>query len=134
MPTSDDIDLFGNPMDLPEQRAAERPPINDMCLIEKVLQFAENQGYVLVGPSERVYRMEARNEIEAAPAYEADAVTQLITARWLTKGGNHVYQCDGHIGPGNSVLVPASTKAKARKWRALAPLASRHTTAKGRTA
>lgn len=61
------VDLFGNPVDEPVTTGPAAPPINDMTLIEKVLQVAENTGYVLVGPSERVYHLVARKTIEAAP-------------------------------------------------------------------
>ncbi|WP_145926777.1 hypothetical protein [Amycolatopsis orientalis] len=98
------------------------PPINDMTLIEKVLQVAENTGYVLVGPSERVYHLVARKTIEVAPRPEEEAVHQLLTVKWLTKGGVHVYTHHGYEGPGNAVLVPKATKVKARQWRSLAPI------------
>ncbi|WP_037347683.1 hypothetical protein [Amycolatopsis sp. MJM2582] len=116
------VDLFGNPVDEPVTTGPAAPPINDMTLIEKVLQVAENTGYVLVGPSERVYHLVARKTIEAAPRPEEEAVHQLLTAKWLTKGGVHVYTHHGFEGPGNSVLVPKTTKVKARQWRSLAPI------------
>ncbi len=115
-------DLFGNPLEEPVMDMPAAPPINDMNLIEKVLQVAENTGYVLVGPAERVYHQVAPKVIESAPRYEAEAVHQLLSAKWLTKGGTHIYTCHGYEGPGNSVLVPKATKAKARKWRALTPI------------
>ncbi|MYW97194.1 hypothetical protein G3I59_42920 [Amycolatopsis rubida] len=114
------LDLFGNPVGDPVSTERDRMPVNDMNLIEKVLDVAENTGYVLVGPAERVYRLYARLAIESAPANEADAVHQLLDAKWLTKGGSHYYTCHGHSGPGSSVLVPRATKEKARHWRALA--------------
>ncbi|MDT7723456.1 MAG: hypothetical protein QOI21_32 [Actinomycetota bacterium] len=126
-----DIDLFGNPLDLPAQRDREPLPVNDMTLIEKVLQIAENTGYVLVGPAERVYHLFARNDIESAPIHEAEAVHQLLDAKWLTKGGTHFYTCYGHSGSGNSVLVPRATKNKARHWRSLHPLTTRKTSKEG---
>lgn len=116
------VDLFGNPVDEPVATGPAAPPINDMDLIEKVLKVAENVGYVLVGPSERLYRLVAPKTIEAAPRFEEEAVHQLLTAQWLRKGGVHVYTHHGEEGPGNSVLVPKSTKAKARQWRSLAPI------------
>jgi hypothetical protein len=125
MTAAAETDLFGNPLDQPASATPESPPINDMTLIEKVLQIAESTGYVLVGPSERVYHLYARGEIETAPNHEAETVHQLLDGKWLTKGGTHFYTCYGHNGPGNSVLVPRSTKNKARLWRALHPLASK---------
>jgi hypothetical protein len=118
--TAEPLDLFGNELTTPVPVETGRPPVNDMNLIEKVLQVAENTGYALVGPAERVYRIVANATIEAAHADETDAVHQLLDSKWLTKGGTHNYTCHGHAGPGNSVLVPRATKEKARKWRALA--------------
>ncbi|MGA6165166.1 hypothetical protein [Amycolatopsis magusensis] len=113
------LDLFGNKVTEPTAGVSERPPINDMELIEKVLQAAADTGYALVGPAERVFRLIAAKTIEAAPVAEAHAVHQLLDAKWLTKGGTHIYTCDGHSGPGNSVLVPRASREKARMWRAL---------------
>jgi hypothetical protein len=127
--TTTETDLFGNPLDAGEP-PPPRVPTNDMGLIEKVLQIAETTGYFLVGPSERVYHLIARGQIESAPGHEADAVHQLLDAKWLTKGGTHFYTCGGHSEPGNSVLVPRATKFKADKWRALVPLTGT-TTRKG---
>ena len=93
-------DLFGNPLEEPVMDMPAAPPINDMNLIEKVLQVAENTGYVLVGPLERVYRQVAPKVIESAPRYEAEAVHQLLSVKWLTKGGTHAYTCHGYEGPG----------------------------------
>ncbi len=116
------VDLFGNPVDEPVKAMPASPPINDMDLIEKVLQIAENTGYVLVGPSERVYHLVASKTIEVSPRYQEEAVHQLLAAKWLSKGGVHVYAHHGYEGPGNSVLVPKATKMKARQWRNLAPI------------
>jgi hypothetical protein len=118
--TAEPVDLFGNELTTPVPVETGRPPVNDMDLIEKVLQVAENTGYVVVGPAERVYRLVANKTIETAPLVEADAVHQLLDSKWLTKGGTHTYTCYGHSGPGNSVLVPKTTKNKARMWRSLA--------------
>ncbi|MFF0149633.1 hypothetical protein ATK36_6344 [Amycolatopsis sulphurea] len=118
--TEGSLDLFGSPLADSGARAPVRLPVNDMALIEKVLHIAENVGYVLVGPGERVYRLYARLAIEVAPRDESDAVHHLLDARWLTKGGTHFYTCYGYSGAGNSVLVPRATKDKARRWRVLA--------------
>jgi hypothetical protein len=125
-----DTDLFGNPLDAGDGPRPPRVPLNDMSLIEKVLQIAETTGYVLVGASERVYHLVGRGQIEIAPLHEADAVHQLLDAQWLTKGATHTYTCRGDTGPGNSVLVPRSTKFKSSHWRALVPLTG-STTRKG---
>ncbi|WP_143254644.1 hypothetical protein [Amycolatopsis azurea] len=109
-------------MDEPVTTGSAALPINDMGLIERVLQVAENTGYVLVGHSERVYHLVDSKTIEAAPRFEEEAVHQLLASKWLTKGGVHVYTHHGFEGPGNSVLVPKSTRVKARQWRNLAPI------------
>ncbi|MCU1685328.1 MAG: hypothetical protein JWQ81_6067 [Amycolatopsis sp.] len=124
---STETDLFGNPLDAPQGTRPQRPPVNDLPLVERVLQIAELTGYVLVGPSERVFTLGGRHEIEAAPSHEGDAVHQLIDAGWLTKGGSHTYHCYGHTGTGNAVLVPRATKHKARHWRSLAPISCTRT-------
>ncbi len=116
------LDLFGDPVEEPVKAMPSSPAINDMELIEKVLQVAENTGYVLVGPSERLYRLVDSKTIEVAPRHEEEAVHQLLSVKWLTKGGVHVYTHQGEEGPGNSVLVPKTTKVKARQWRSLAPI------------
>jgi hypothetical protein len=51
-------------------------------------------------------------------------VHQLLDATWLTKGATHTHTSRGDTGPGNSVLVPRSTKFTASQWRALVPLGS----------
>ena len=113
------LDLFGNELTAADYAPVDRPSVNDMALIERVLQVAENTGYVLVGSVERVFHLVGNKTIEPAPVAEADAVHQLLESRWLTKGGTHVYTSGGHSGAGNSVLVPRATKDKARTWRAL---------------
>ncbi|NKQ53319.1 hypothetical protein HFP15_10540 [Amycolatopsis sp. K13G38] len=117
-------DLFGNTITAADQ-ASGRRITNDMSLVEKVLEVAELEGYVLVGVAEKVYRKESKNQITATTADEAHMVHQLLDTNWLTKGGVHTYQCGGREGPGNSVLVPRKSKEKARQWRALAPIAGK---------
>ena len=124
---SEPQDLFGNELTAVAYTPVDRPAVNDMALIERVLQVAENTGYVLVGSAERVYHLVGNKTIEPAPVAEADAVHQLLESKWLTKGGTHIYMSGGHSGPGYSVLVPRATKDKARTWRALQ---ARPTTAK----
>ena len=115
-----DVDLFGNLVPAPQPSAADRPPINDMDLVETVLAAAVAPGYRLVGAREKVYRCsETRKDaIEPVPSYEDTAVHQLIDARWLEVGGNHrccYRQFEGH---GRSVLVPRRTKEAMARWRA----------------
>ena len=120
-------DLFGNVVEPPPPPRSQRVPVNDMDLVERVIAVAESDGYALVGPAERVFRIESKTEITPAPAHEAEAVHQLLDVKWLTKGGNHSYRYNGREGPGNSVLVPRATKEKARLWRNLSPLNGRKT-------
>jgi hypothetical protein len=115
-----DVDLFGNPVDEPSQPVPDRPPINDMDLVESVLAAAVAPGYRLVGTQEKVYRRsETRtDEIEPVPSYEDTAVHQLIDARWLEVGGNHRCTYRQFEGHGRSVLVPRRTKEAMSRWRA----------------
>lgn len=114
-------DLFGSPITARDRRQGRRVT-NDMALVERVLAVAESEGYALIGVTQKVYRREGKDTITPATSDEANTVHQLLERKWLTKGGSHVYHCGGNEGPGNSVLVPAATKAKARLWRNLAPL------------
>ncbi|OZM73571.1 hypothetical protein CFN78_08540 [Amycolatopsis antarctica] len=116
-------DLFGNSIDITADTTESTvKTTNDMGLIEHVIGIASASGYVLVGTGEKVFRKISNDQIEGTPAYEADAVHQLITRKWLKVGGTHVYRCGGREGPARSVLVPRSTKEKAHRWRALKPL------------
>lgn len=93
-------DLFGNIVEPPPPHKPQRVPVNDMDLVERVLAVAESSGYALVGPAERVFRVESKTDITPAPAHEAEAVHQLLDAKWLTKGGNHSYRYHGREGSG----------------------------------
>lgn len=121
---SGQTDLFGAALVPPEPNSrTKRVPTNDMGLIEHVLHVSISQGYVLVGPAEKVYLRGPEKTIESAtPTYEADAVHQLIKAGWLKVGGRHIFQFRDREGPGFSVLVPKGTRQKTAQWRALVPL------------
>jgi hypothetical protein len=115
-----DLDLFGNEVVQPAKSAPDRPPINDMDLVEAVLAVAASTGYRLVGPGQKVYRCsETRKDgIEPVPSYEDVAVHQLIDARWLDVGGNHPCVYGRFEGYGQSILVPRRTKEAMARWRA----------------
>jgi hypothetical protein len=120
-----EVDLFGSPVDAPQQHARTRPPINDMALIEDVLAAAISPGYALVGSPGEVFRDGPDHEVSPVPRYEADAVCQLIDTKFLTVGGSHTYTCRGRSGPGRSVLVPRTTQQQVERWKNLARLPGR---------
>lgn len=115
-----DLDLFGDEVPDAQQSTSDRPPINDMDLVEAVLSVATSVGYRLIGAGEKVYRRsETRKDgIEPVPAYEADAVHQLIDAKYLEIGGHHLCVYRQFEGYGRSVLVPKRTKHALSRWRA----------------
>jgi hypothetical protein len=118
-----DTDVFGNSLpQVAEQKSKPRPRTNDMALIEQVLKVACNDGYALVGPTERVYRTGAKDvtgavELVGVPAEEANAVHQLIDAKDLTVGGQRRCRYRNHQEcSGRSVLVPTVTRGKSARW------------------
>lgn len=115
-----DVDLFGNEVPTPAPTAPDRPPINDMDLVEAVLAVANSTGYRLVGAREKVYRCSEvhKGHIEPVPAYEDVAVHQLIDAKWLQVGGSHPCTYRQYEGYGRSVLVPRRSKEAMARWRA----------------
>jgi hypothetical protein len=121
-----ETDLFGNPIETaaPSKPAKARVITSDMDLIEAVIKTARNDGYVVSGIQERVYRVEGKQggvyEVASTPAYESDAVRQLIEQNVLTVGGGH--QCryrNNRESQCNAVLVPSITRRKADRWAAL---------------
>lgn len=122
-----DTDLFGNPTgSVPTpNRTKPRPVTNDMDLIERVLKVACNEGYALLGRTERVYRVGARDahgayEVTAVSPEEANAVHQLITVNDVKVGGQHLYRYrNAREAYGRALLVPRQTQNKAARWAAL---------------
>lgn len=114
-----ETDLLGVPVTPLKPREKPRPPVNDMGLIERVLRAASEDGFVLVGVREDVYRKTAGDRIERVPGDVDAAVHQLIDAKWLETGGMKTYRYDRYTGPARSVLVPRKTRQKATRWRSL---------------
>ncbi len=112
--------LFGGqqPIPTPRQPRKARAVTNDMDLIESVIRLAREPGYVLVGASERVYRRQVGggDEVERVPGYEADAVHQLLTHKWLTTGGGHQVRYGRYESRATSVLVTRATARRAARW------------------
>lgn len=94
---------------------------NDLDLFVAVVRLAIDPGYVVIGPTGRVFRRDPghRNsdtEVETTPAYEDDMVTQLLNAGHLILGGHH-YATRGRIGiPARTVLVPRATRDLITRW------------------
>lgn len=101
--------------------------INDVDLIAAVIRSADNPGYVLVGPSERVYLREpgTKHDVRRVPTYEADTVAQLVESGHLTIGGNHTVRLDRRDGPARSVLVTKQARSMVGRWASLTPLHGR---------
>lgn len=114
-----DVDLFGEPVEVSRQSSEQAPSVNDMDLIQTVLTTAIHQGYALVGPRKRVFRLLDRGEIDTVDTAVEQAVCQLLDAAWLTVGGTHRYTYRHRTRSGNAVLVPQTSKAALRRWRSL---------------
>ena len=122
--------LFGRQEPIRQPNKPSRPEINDPELVASVVRAALNRGYVLVGPAQRVHlrdpgetRKGAR--VEPVPAYEQDAVHQLLEVGHLTTGGTHIVRAAGREGPAISVLVPKATRSMVTRWSHLVPLHGR---------
>ncbi|MGH3568653.1 MAG: hypothetical protein ACRDRH_22025 [Pseudonocardia sp.] len=107
--------------------AAIRPPtapVNDLDLIASVIRLAGDPGYVLIGPAQHVFSHHPTRTgwVDRVPAYEQDAVLQLIGTKHLTIGGTRHVHHGQHDGPARSVLVPKHARAMVRRWSALKPL------------
>jgi hypothetical protein len=118
-----EVDLFGNPIpDTVAPKVKQRPKTNDMDLVEQVLRIACNEGYALIGPQERVYRVGPRDahgalEVTGVPPAESDAVHQLLDNKDLSVGGQHLYRYrNAREGYGRSVLVPHKTRGMSARW------------------
>ena len=90
-----------------------------------MIRSADEPGYVVVGPSERVFLRDppaARASSSSVPRYEADTVAQLLDSGHLRLGGTHVVSDGRQEGPARSVLVTTATRAMVARWAALTPL------------
>lgn len=122
------LDLFGSPTGptipapRPEPRPVSRIESNDVDLMHTIAANAARCGYLLVGPSERVYaRVPQRHpdEVARVPRYEEDAVHQLLRRHWLTTGSQHRATCGAASLTGAAVLVPRDTRARIERWQRL---------------
>src|SRR5689334_16381982 len=116
--------LWGRPETLPTTTSRQRPVVNDFDLVAAVIRSADDPGYVVIGPSKRVYLRDttrAKGFVVSVPRYEADTVAQLLDAGHLRLGGTHVVSDGRHEGPARSVLVTTATRAMLARWAALHP-------------
>ena len=120
------VGLWGRREPLPAARKAPgRAATNDLDLFASVVTSAQDPGYVLIGPAERVMLRDptcGKTHVTTVPRYEADTVAQLLDAGHLKIGGTHVVTDGRREGPARSVLVPTATKAMVARWAALRPL------------
>ncbi len=118
--------LFGDPAPLPAAPASPAPGINDLDLVASVIRSAQDPGYVVVGPSERVLLRDPtgwpKGTVERVPTYEQDTVRQFLADGLLTLGGVHRVHYGDRDGPAHSVLVPKATRTMATRWAQLHPL------------
>lgn len=91
---------------------------NDLDLIASVIALAQDPGYVLIGPTERVWRCRIHGgpDIEPAPTYEDAAVHQLIDRKLLCIGGTKHMRHGRHEGRARLIVVPNTTAAMAWRW------------------
>lgn len=117
-------DLFGNEVEAtPAVPASSAPAVNNLRVVTDVLNRAVSEsGYVVAGPSRRVYRRVDKETMKQVPGWELNAVLQLIDRGQLSIGGTHVLRCGAVRRSVNSVLVPKSTRLMLSRWNALKPL------------
>jgi len=118
-----DVDLFGNTVTATPAPAEKlrRPRItNDTDLVITIVERAMSSlGYVLIGPTGQVHRKHGPHQAKKCIWWEADAVHQLLTRKWLTVGGYHLYQVGATRKAGQSVLVPKHIRLKVQRWKFL---------------
>ncbi len=116
--------LWGRQEPLPTTKPSHYTPTNDVDLFASVVRSAQDPGYVLVGPAERVMLRDPSRKglVATVPRYEADTVAQLLDHGHLKIGGTHVVTDGRHDGPARSVLVPTVTRAMVARWDALHPV------------
>lgn len=107
-----------------DRRASSgRVAVNDMALIEDVIALALDPGYLLIGPSEQVWRWQpgAAQEIDRVPDYEDAAVHQLLHTGLLTRGHTVSARYRDYEGRAIRVSVPTTTRNTALRWRSYRP-------------
>ncbi|WP_143022466.1 hypothetical protein [Lentzea jiangxiensis] len=119
-------DLFGNEAeDVAAPAVAARPVVNDLRTVTEVLNRAVSDcGYVVASTSRTVFRRVDKDKISRVPAWEANAVVQLVDNGQLVIGGTHQLRCGAVRQPVRSVLVPKPTRLMLSRWNALKPLGS----------
>ena len=92
---------------------------NDVELMYTVAGNAMRCGYLLAGPSERVYARDSDplTTVVPVPRWEDDAVHQLLGRRWLTRGSLRKVTCGAAHMSATTVLVPPATRARVNRWR-----------------
>lgn len=116
--------LWGHQEPLPAPKPAPTA-INDIDLFVSVVKAAQEPGYVVIGPAEKVYRREpstATDAVATVPRYESNMVSQMLDTGHLTIGGHHHVTYGDREGPARSVLVPARTRQMITRWANLRPL------------
>lgn len=119
--------LWGRQETRPANRSHGHTASNDLDLFVAVARTAIEPGYVLIGPTARVFRRDPSHEghVEPVPGYEAAMVAQLLDSRHLATGGTHHVTHGRHDGPAVSVLVPRATRDQIDRWTHLHPLPRR---------
>lgn len=130
------VDLFGNEVEPAASPVVSRAPdINDMRVIVEVLNRAVSEtGYVVAGPSRRVYRRVEKDRMRQVPQWELNAVLQLVDSGQLSIGGTHALRCGAVRQSANSVLVPKPTRQSLMRWNALKALETTPPTRKAKGA
>jgi hypothetical protein len=96
---------------------------NDRDLIEAIIRHAQDPGYVLIGPAERVFSRDPARKaaVEQVPRRQQLRDGVLFVAGHLRIGSTHHVTYAGHDGPASSVLVPHATRHLADRWARLRP-------------
>lgn len=98
---------------------AGRAESNDVELMYTVAGNAMRCGYLLAGPSERVYARDSDplTSVVPVPRWEDDAVHQLLGRRWLARGQVRKVTCGAARLTATTVSVPPATRARVNRWR-----------------
>lgn len=125
-------DLFGNEVEPAATSAViARPVVNDLRVVTEILNRAVSDcGYVVAGAARRVFRRVDKEKMSRVPAWESNAVVQLVDSGQLTIGGTHLLRCGAVRQSVNSVLVPKSTRLMLSRWNALKPLGNSNSSEK----
>jgi hypothetical protein len=119
--------LWGRQETLRDGRGPGYTASNDLDLFVAVAGTAIEPGYVLIGPTDGVFRRDParKGHVGPVPRYEAAMVTQLLDSHHLTTGGTHQVTYGRQDGPARAVLVPRATRDQIDRWTHLHPLPRR---------